>query len=98
MNKTPRELALLAARALSEKKGREIQVLEIADLTTLADYIEPTRDFPGVEELRRTVYEDLDRGLLLGLTMTIQEMEELGNPVHHMTRDARDYLMKRGIS
>ncbi len=38
MNKTPRELALLAARALSEKKGREIQVLEIADLTTLADY------------------------------------------------------------
>ena len=24
--------------------------------------------------------------------------EELGNPVHHMTRDARDYLMKRGIS
>ena len=39
MNKTPRELALLAARALSEKKGREIQVLEIADLTTLADYL-----------------------------------------------------------
>ena len=38
MNKTPKELALLAAQALSEKKGREIQVLEIADLTTLADY------------------------------------------------------------
>ena len=64
----------------------------------LADYIEPTRDFPGVETLRRTVYEDLDRGLLMGLTMTIDEMEEMGNPVHHMTRDARDYLMKRGIS
>ena len=63
----------------------------------LADYIEPTRDFPGVETLQRTVYEDLDRGLLLGLTMTIDEMEEMGNPVHHMTRDARDYLLKRGI-
>ena len=36
--KEPKELALLAARALSEKKGKEIQVLEIADLTTLADY------------------------------------------------------------
>ena len=36
--KTPKELALLAARALSDKKGREIQALEIADLTTLADY------------------------------------------------------------
>ena len=38
MTKTPKELALLAAKALSDKKGREIQVLEIADLTTLADY------------------------------------------------------------
>ena len=64
----------------------------------LADYIEPTRDFPGVDALRKTVYEDLDKGLLMGLTMTIQEMEEMGNPVHHLTRDARDYLMKRGIS
>ena len=63
----------------------------------LADYIEPTRDFPGVETLRKTVYEDLDRGLLMGLTMTIDEMEEMGSPVHHMTRDARDYLLKRGI-
>ena len=63
----------------------------------LADYIESTRDFPGVDELRKTVYEDLDKGLLMGLTMTIQEMEEMGNPVHHLTRDARDYLLKRGI-
>ena len=63
----------------------------------LADYIEPTRDFPGVDELRKTVYEDMDKGLLVGLTMTIQEMEEMGNPVHHLTRDARDYLLKRGI-
>ena len=63
----------------------------------LADYIEPTRDFPGVDELRKTVYEDLDKGLLMGLTMTIEEMEEMGNPVHHLTRDARDYLLKRGI-
>ena len=36
--KTPKELAMLAARALSDKKGKEIQVLEISDLTTLADY------------------------------------------------------------
>ena len=35
--KTPKELALLAARALSDKKGKEIQALEIAGLTTLAD-------------------------------------------------------------
>jgi nicotinate-nucleotide adenylyltransferase len=58
----------------------------------LADYIEPTRNFDGVEELRQAVYEDLDRGLLLGLTMTVEEMEAMGNPVHHNTLNARDFL------
>ena len=38
MMKEPKELALLAAKALSDKKGKEIQVLEIAEITTLADY------------------------------------------------------------
>ena len=58
----------------------------------LADYIEPSRDFPGVEELRRVCYEDLDQGLLLGLEMTIQEMTAMGNPVHRATVEARDAL------
>ena len=58
----------------------------------LADYMEPTRDFPGVEELRRTCYEDLDKGLLLGLEMSIEEMTAMGNPVHHATVEARDAL------
>ena len=36
--KSAKELALLAARALADKKAKEIQALEISDLTTLADY------------------------------------------------------------
>ena len=72
-----------------------------ADMTALekiiylADYIEPTRDFPGVEELRKVVYEDLDRGLLLGLEMSVQEMENWGNPVHEDTLRARDFLAQQ---
>ena len=58
----------------------------------LADYIEPTRDFPGVEALRKVCYEDLDQGLLLGLEMTIEEMTNMGNPVHHATLEARNAL------
>ena len=58
----------------------------------LADYIEPTRDFPGVEELRKTVYEDLDRGLAMGLAMTVEEMHQRGNPVHSATLAALKYL------
>ncbi len=58
----------------------------------LADYIEPTRDFPSVEALRRACYEDLDAGLLLGLEMTIGEMEARNAPIHPKTLEARDAL------
>ena len=58
----------------------------------LADYIEPNRDFDGVDDLRRVVWEDLDRGLAMGLAMTVEEMKERGNPVHQNTLEALEYL------
>jgi nicotinate-nucleotide adenylyltransferase len=72
-----------------------------ADMTRLqkviyiADYMEPTRDFDGVEQLRQLVYQDLDRAVLLGLEMSIEEMESMGNPVHYRTTEARDWLKER---
>ena len=35
---TPKELAIIAAKALDEKKGKEISAIEITDLTAIADY------------------------------------------------------------
>ena len=35
---TPKEMAIIAAKALDEKKGKEISAIEITDLTTIADY------------------------------------------------------------
>ena len=62
----------------------------------LADYIEPSREeFPGLEELRRLAYEDLDQALLLGCRLTIEDMEERGVPVHTNTLQARDWLKGR---
>lgn len=58
----------------------------------LADYIEPTRDFDGVEPLRRLAYEDLDGALLMGMDMTIEEMLQRGVPVHKNTLAARNWL------
>ena len=58
----------------------------------LADYIEPTRSFPGVDALRAACCEDLDKGLLMGLEMTVEEMKERGNPVHSATLAAIEYL------
>ena len=60
----------------------------------LADYIEPSRDFPGVEDLRQAVHADLDGGLLKALNDSIQDMRQWGNSVHHNTLDARDYLLR----
>jgi len=35
---TPKEMAILAAKALDSKKGKEIKVMEVTELTSLADY------------------------------------------------------------
>ena len=35
---TPKELAIIAAKALDEKKGKEIAAIEVSEQTTLADY------------------------------------------------------------
>ena len=61
-------------------------------IVCLADYIEPSRRFPGVEGLRAASDEDLDRALLLGLDGTVRELEERGETVHRATREARDAL------
>ncbi len=69
-----------------------------ADMTLLekilyiADYMEPTRDFDGVEKLRDLVYTDLDAAVLLGTEMSVEEMSGYGNPIHPNTLAARDYL------
>ena len=34
----PREIAIIAAKALDQKKGKDIKVIQIDALTTLADY------------------------------------------------------------
>ncbi len=61
----------------------------------MADYIEPNRDFPGVETLREAVWKDLDQGLLLGMEASIAEMMQWGNPVHPDTIAARDDLAQQ---
>lgn len=58
----------------------------------LADYIEPSRSFPGVDELRRAVHTDLNEGLYRALLDSIAELRGYGNPVHPHTQEALDYI------
>lgn len=64
----------------------------------MADYIEPNRDFDGVERLRKLAYSDLDQAMLLGVESTIQEMEQRGVPIHTNTLQARDWLRRQGVT
>ena len=70
-----------------------------ADMTTLekiiylADYMEPNRKFDGVEDLRRLCYEDLDEALLLGVRMSIEDLNERGVPIHKNTQGAMDWVL-----
>ena len=50
----------------------------------LADFIEPTRDFPGVEELRPLAYEDIDRAMARALELSLEDIRE------HNTEPFRD--------
>lgn len=63
----------------------------------IADYMEPSRSFDGVEEVRDLVYRDLDAALLMGIEQTIELMKEMGNPVHYRSLEARDWLIARGV-
>lgn len=51
----------------------------------LADYIEPQRDFPELERLRQLSYEDLDRAMGYGLSITMEEMRARNKVTHQNT-------------
>ncbi len=61
----------------------------------LADYIEPTRDFDGIDRLRTLAYEDLDAAMALGLEMTIAEIRRSGHEPYVDTLDAYDWYNKK---
>lgn len=61
----------------------------------LADYIEPGRDFPGVEEMRKISYEDLDRAMLYALENTIVHVVSGGQILHEDTVRSRNYILAR---
>ena len=58
----------------------------------VADYMEPNRDFPGVEALRRLAYKDINKALKLGLEMTLGMLREQGKEISPETQQALSFL------
>jgi len=71
------------------------------DMTTLekiiyiSDCIEPTRDFEGVDEMRKTVKYDLDDAMRLALDRSIMYLIKKKKVIHIDTLTARNWLYER---
>ena len=58
----------------------------------VADYMEPNRNFPGVEQLRELAQTNIDQALKLGLTMTVNMLREQGREISKESLEALRWL------
>lgn len=54
----------------------------LAKIIFVADMIEMSRSFVGVEYLRRVAFKDIDAGVVECINMTVEYNKELGRPIH----------------
>lgn len=72
--------------------GKENMML-LEKIVYLADYIEPNRNFPGVDKLREVALTDLDKALLMAFNNTIRFVIDKDQMLHMDTIRARNYLI-----
>ncbi len=63
----------------------------------LADYIEETRDFDGVEPARKLAETDIDEALLYCFDHSLYDLLERGKLIHPDTMAARNTLIWQGV-
>ncbi|MDQ0192025.1 bis(5'-nucleosyl)-tetraphosphatase (symmetrical) YqeK [Paenibacillus wynnii] len=73
--------------------GREGMGL-LEKIVCLADYIEPGRDFPGVDQIRKLAKVSLEEGLVAGFDSTIRVLLEKRRIVFPLTVLARNDLVR----
>lgn len=61
----------------------------------VADYMEPNRDFPGVEKLRELAFSDITAALKLGLEMTLEHLNRQGEEASPESREALAWLNRK---
>ena len=65
----------------------------------VADYMEPNRKFPGVEELRQAAFSDINRAMEMGLEMTLDLLKKEGKVISAASQEAlydiKRYLERR---
>ena len=68
---------------------------QLEKIVFLADIIEPARKvFPEMDEIRREIFADLDRGLSITLTYLLEYLQKSGEELDPMTEDTWKYYNK----
>lgn len=67
---------------------------KLEKIVWLADYIEPGRDFPGVDSIRELSEKDLEVSMLAALDNTISFLIAKGKRIYPPTIDARNDLIE----
>ncbi|MBQ2785270.1 MAG: nicotinate (nicotinamide) nucleotide adenylyltransferase [Oscillospiraceae bacterium] len=64
----------------------------------VADYMEPNRNFPGVERLRSLAFSNIDEALKLGLEMTLALLKKQGREISPESQEALNWLTRKEIT
>lgn len=67
----------------------------LSKIVYIADYIEPGRDFEGVDQLRELTCRDMDAAIIQGIDFTICDLVEQGKTIHPDTVHCRNDLLVR---
>ncbi|MNE50771.1 putative nicotinate-nucleotide adenylyltransferase [compost metagenome] len=67
---------------------------KLEKIVCLADYMEPGRDFPGVEQIRELSKQSLEQALAAGFSSTISFLLEKGKRIFPLTVEARNGLLE----
>ncbi|AQR77487.1 bis(5'-nucleosyl)-tetraphosphatase (symmetrical) YqeK [Paenibacillus larvae] len=72
--------------------GRE-QMSKLEKIICLADYMEPGRDFPGVDKIRKLAETSLEEALIAGFDSTISFLIQQGKKIYPLTVLTRNSLL-----
>lgn len=80
--------------AIADHTMGRAEMDKLSCVVFVADYIEATRDFPGVEDIRKAAQESLEKAILVGLDNTILHILKKGEPLHPQTILTRNWALK----
>jgi nicotinate-nucleotide adenylyltransferase len=72
------------------------EMTKLEKIIYLADYIEPTRKFEGVDDLRALSYNDLDKAMEMGIMIVVEDLKARGIMPNQTTIDALKEFTRSG--